>query len=204
MHAKGKWSASTTTEVTCAFPALRRSSRPQSPPSRPPRSTPALWATRRRETAVWVGVWFVGLGVDRWPQDGWSLSMFVCVWLSKFIDGSHRLRGTGGRSRCWDGRLRVGAKCVGVSEYESTGGRQTLEEFGRFHTRTAAVLLRIWLEARSRLALEDNEVFIRDSKHDSTWCDVLSCRVHMRGRESPSSALQQSHCAFQFNDEWLD
>ena len=128
MPAKGKWSATTTTEGTCAFHTLRKSSQLQSPPSRPPWPTPALWATSRRETAVWVGVWFVGSGgleVDRWPQDERSLRMFMCVWLCKFIVGGHRLRGTGGRSRCWDWRQHVSAICVGVSEYESKGGRQT-------------------------------------------------------------------------------
>lgn len=33
----------------------------------------------------------------------------------------------------------MGAICEGVSEHESTGGGQTVQEFGRFHTRTAAV-----------------------------------------------------------------
>lgn len=47
----------------------------------------------------------------------------MCVWLCKFIVGGHSLWGTGGHSRCWDWRQHVGAICVGVSEYESMGGR---------------------------------------------------------------------------------
>lgn len=47
-------------------------------------------------------------------------------------------RGTGGCSRCWDWRQHAAAVCVGVSE-SGGGGAQTVVEFGRFHTRAAAV-----------------------------------------------------------------
>lgn len=70
--------------------------------------------------------------------------MFICVWLCKFNVSGRSLWGTGGHSRCWDWGQRVAAFCVGVSEYESVGGRQTVEEFGRFHTRTAAGLKNLW------------------------------------------------------------
>ncbi len=141
MPAKGKWSASTTTEGTCAFPVLHQSSQPQSPLSHPLLPTPALWDTSRRETAVWVGVWFVGLGKGGGQvATGWAIikHVWVCVWLCKFIVSSHRLWGTGGRSRCWDWRHRVGAICVGVSEYESMGGQTDSAGMWKIHTRTAA------------------------------------------------------------------
>ena len=206
MPAKGKWSATTTTEGTCAFHTLRKSSQLQSPPSRPPWPTPALWATSRRETAVWVGVWFVGSGgleVDRWPQDERSLRMFMCLWLCKFIVGGHRLQGTGGRSRCWDWRQHVSAICVGVSEYESKGGRQTdrqtdSEGIWKISHENSCCVLRTGLAARNVAPLKGTEAHqpAWDSKHDSTWCDIFSCRVQMRRAEWPSSALQQEHCIF--------
>lgn len=91
----------------------------------------------RMETAVWVGVWFVGLSyaleVDRWPQDEWSLSMFVCVWWCKFTVGGHRLWETGGRSRCWGGSMLVQSVWVWVCVSLREADRQckNLEYFTR-------------------------------------------------------------------------
>lgn len=75
---------------------------------------------------------------------GWMIirHVYVYVWLRKVIVSGGSL---------WGGQVAVAGVVavgsmllglwVGVSEYESTGGgRQTVEEFEGFHTRTAAVL----------------------------------------------------------------
>lgn len=89
-------------------------------------------------------VFRIGGVEDGQVATGWVIIKHVCVclcvWLCKFIVGSHRLWGTGGRSRCWDWRHHVGAICVGVSEFESTGGQTDSAGIWKIHTRTAAVV----------------------------------------------------------------
>lgn len=61
----------------------------------------------------------------------------------------------------------MGANCVGVSEYESTGGRQTdtqTDSGGILEDFTRGQLLCF----KNRETYEDSEVFIWDSEHDST------------------------------------
>lgn len=151
MPARGKWSASTTMAGTCAFPALPQSSRPRSPPLPPPRQTPAIQATSPRETAVWVGVWFVtarGVGGGQ-VATGWMITGHVCLCACDCVNllSVASLWGTGGHGRCWEWRQHAGAICVGVSAYESMGGQTdsggilegfTREQLPRFKSWTLA------------------------------------------------------------------
>lgn len=121
------------------------------------------------------------------PQDERSLSECVLV--------SADCWGTGGSGRREDWRQQAGAISVGVSEWEPAG-----QEFGRFHTRTAAAFFRNWLAARNLLA---PEVFDMTCMRQQAWLNVVFSAAGSKRGQTPQPRLRPAERSCRVRSQWV-